>query len=257
MHIIDPADRPATRVGAINARPVVCSAQRSAEIMIAALFLATAVASISGVAILDPILNAPDYLSRASADTEWIALGALLWSVNNIGIVFIAVYAFPMLRKLDETLAVAYLTVRIIEGAVMLIGIAATLLLIPLGEEFVRAGAPGGTWFQTIGDVLRELKLLGLTKLSLPLLGLGGMIFVWQMFRFRLVPRAISAVGLIGYALVFVGGIASWFNLLDAAPFGPATFLAIPVALFEIVLLPFWLFSKGFQMPEENAARQR
>lgn len=254
MNTINPDDGPAARVRAITARPVVSTDHRFAEITIAVLFLSTAVASVSGVAILDPILNAPDYLAGASADKEWIALGALLWSVNNIGIVFIAVYAFPMLRKLDETLAVAYLTVRIIEGAVMLIGIAATLLLIPLGEEFVRAGAAGGICFQITGDVLKQLKLLGLTKLSLPLLGLGGMIFVWQMFRFRLVPRAISAVGLIGYALVFLGGIASWFDVIDAAPFGPATFLAIPVALFEIVLLPFWLFFRGFQMPEENAA---
>jgi hypothetical protein len=28
-----------------------------------------------------------------------------MWSINNIGIVFIAVFAFPLLRKLDEALA--------------------------------------------------------------------------------------------------------------------------------------------------------
>ena len=28
------------------------------------------------------------------------------------------------------------------------------------------------------------------------------------------------------------------------------TFLAIPVAVFEIILLPFWLFFKGFKTPE-------
>jgi hypothetical protein len=42
------------------------------------------------------------------------------------------------------------------------------------------------------GDILKHLKALGLTELSLPLLGLGGLIFVWQLFRFRLVPRLIS-----------------------------------------------------------------
>jgi hypothetical protein len=28
------------------------------------------------------------------------------------------------------------------------------------------------------------------------------------------------------------------------------TSIAIPVALFEIILLPFWLFFRGFKMPE-------
>jgi Domain of unknown function (DUF4386) len=254
MNTMNTTESPSGRVEIVTAKRTGSAVQRLAEIMIATLFLLTAAASVCGVAILDPILNAPDYLAGVFVNKKWIALGSLMWSINNIGIVFIAVFAFPMLRKLDETLAVAYLTVRIIEGAVMLFGIAATLLLIPLGQEFVKAGASGEIWFHTIGDVLKQLKLLGLTELSLPLLGLGGMIFAWQMFRFRLVPRFISGVGLIGYALVFNGGIASWFDLIDATPFGPATFLAIPVALFEILLLPFWLLFKGFQIPEETEA---
>ena len=233
---------------------VVGADQRRAEIMIAALFLATAAVSIAAAFLLDPILNAPDYLSEAAPHQGAIALSALLWSINNIGIVFIAVFAFPVLRKLDEVAAVGYLAARIVEGAVMMFGIAATLLLVPLSEEFLTAGAPSGSWFQTMGDTLRHLRLFGLTELSLPLLGLGGMIFTWQLFRFRLVPRLISVVGLIGYALVFVVGLASWFDIVDASPGGNATIFALPVALFEIVLLPFWLLAKGFKMPEATAA---
>jgi hypothetical protein len=103
--------------------------------------------------------------------------------------------------------------------------------------------------------MLKQLRLLGLTELSLPLLGLGGLLFTGQLFRFRLVPRAIAIVGIIGYALILGGGLASWFDLIDASPGGNATFLAIPVALFEIVLLPFWLFFKGFNLPGSAAPR--
>jgi hypothetical protein len=236
-----------------QAKRVVGVSQRFAEIMIATLFLLTAATSVCGVTVLDPILNVPDYLAGVFPNKGWIALGSLMWSINNIGIVFIAVFAFPLLRQLDETLAFGFLTTRIIEGSVMMFGIAATLALVPLSEAFIQAGAPDGSWFQTIGDLLKQLKLLGLTELSLPLLGLGGMIFCWQLFQFRLVPQLISVAGLIGYALIFFGGLSSWFDLLDATPFGPATFLAVSVALFEIVLLPFWLFIKGFKMPEATA----
>jgi hypothetical protein len=191
-----------------------------------------------------------DYLARIFPNKAAVELSALLWSINNVGIVFIAVFAFGLLRRLDEALAVGYLASRIIEGSIMMVGIAATFLLIPLSQAFVNAGAPQGSWFLSLGDVLKQARFLGLSGLSLPLLGLGGALFSWMLFRFRLVPRAISAVGLLGYALVFFSGIAGWFNLVDVSPGGSATFLALPVAVFEIILLPFWLLFKGFKTPE-------
>src|SRR5215471_10427577 len=224
--------------------------QRRAEIVIAALFLVTAAASIPGAFVLDSILNASNYLAQVFPNKGTVELGSLLWSINNIGIVFIAVFAFPLLRKLDEALAVGYLACRIIEGTIMMVGIAATFLLIPLSQQYLQAGAPQSSWFLLIGDVLKQAKFLGLSGLSLPMLGLGGLLFTWMLFRFRLVPRGISVVGLIGYALVLFGSIAGWFGLIDVAPGGNGTIFALPVATFEIILLPFWLFFRGFNTLE-------
>ncbi len=231
---------------------IVGASQRRAEIVIAALFVLTAATSIPAAFFLDPMLNAPNYLAWIFPNKAVVVLDTLMWSFNNIGIVFIAVFALPLLRKLDEALAVGYLATRIIEGTIMMVGIAATLLLIPLSQEFLKAGAPQGSWFQTIGDVLKHATYLGLFQLSLPLLGLGGCLFTWMLFRYRLVPRFISVVGLIGYALVFLYSIAGWFNLIDLSPgtSGAWSVLALPVAVFEIILLPFWLLFKGFKTPE-------
>ena len=132
----------------------------------------------------------------------------------------------------------------------MMVGILATFLLIPLSREFINAGAPQGSWFATIGDVLKQTRFLGLTQVSLSLLGLGGLLFTWLLFRYRLVPQFISVVGWIGYALVFLGGTAGWFDLIDVSPGGNGSPLAIPVAVWEIILPPFWLFLRGFSMPE-------
>ena len=231
---------------------IVGASQRRAEIVIAALFVLTAATSIPAAFVLDPMLNAPHYLAWIFPNQAVVVLGALLWSFNNIGIVFIAVFALPLLRKLDEALAVGYLATRIIEGTIMMFGIVATLLLIPLSQEFLQAGAPHGSWFQTIGDVLKHAQYLGLTGLSLLMLGLGGLLFTWMLFRYRLVPRFIAVVGLIGYALVFLVSIAAWFGLVDPSPgaSGWGGVLALPVAVFEIILLPFWLLIRGFKMPE-------
>jgi hypothetical protein len=237
------------------AKRSVSPSQRRAEIVIAAIFLVTAAASIPAAFLLDPILNAPDYLARVFPNQGAVEVSALLWSINNIGIVFIAVFAFGVLRKLDEALAVGYLAARIVEGTVMMGGIVATFLLIPVSQQYLAAGVPPSSWFLTIGDVLKHARFLGLTQVSLPLLGLGGLLFTWMLFRFQLVPRSIAVVGLIGYALVFLGGIAGWFELIDVAPGGNGSPLAVPVAVFEIILLPFWLLFRGFRMPEDHERR--
>jgi len=235
-------------------RRIVDAAQRRAEIWVATLFLVTAAASIPASLVGDPILNAPNYLAGIFPNKAAVAWVALLWSINNIGIVFIAVFMYPLLKKLDDTAAVGYLALRIIEGAVMMFGIAAILMLIALSGEFIKAGAPLSSWYQTLGDSLKQAKLMGLTQISLPLLGLGGCIFTWQLIRSKLVPLFISVIGLVGYTLILFGGVAAWFGVIDPSPFGPTAYIAIPVALFETILLPFWLFFRGFKMPEATEA---
>jgi hypothetical protein len=226
---------------------IVDAKQRRAEIMVATLFLVTAAASIAAGFLLEPILTAPNYLAGISPNTAAVAWGALLWSINNIGIVFIAVFMYPLLWKLDENAAVGYLAVRIIEGTLMMVGVMVTLMLIPLSAEFINAGTPLSSWYVTLGNSL--VQVTGVNKIGLPLLGLSGIIFTWMLVRHKMVPQVISVVGLVGYALSLFGGLAVWFGLIDpAAALG--TVINVPVAVFEIILLPFWLFFRGFKMPE-------
>lgn len=232
---------------------VVSPGRRPEEVMMATLFLLTTATGLLGVVVLHPVLDVPDYLTSVFPKRSGIALGAVLLSITTIGVVFIAVLAFPILRKLNETLAIAYLTTRIFGSVVMTFGIAAILVLIPLSEMFIDAGAPSGSPYEAIGEVLLNLKFVGLTQLSLPLLSFGGLIFCWQTLRYGLVPGAILVVGFVGYGIVLVGGVASWFGLVDATPISEASFLAIPLALFEVILLPCWLLSVGFTMPEPDS----
>ena len=82
---------------------IVGASQRRAEILIATLFPVNGVVSIIGAFfVLNPILNASDYLARVFPNQGAVELGSLLWSINNIGLVFIAVFAFPVLRKVRD-----------------------------------------------------------------------------------------------------------------------------------------------------------
>ncbi|MFN8488932.1 MAG: DUF4386 domain-containing protein [Caldilineaceae bacterium] len=240
-----------------TAKRVVNPSQRRAEIMIASLFLLTAAASIVGGSLLDPKLESHDYLAWIFPNKGAVQLDALLISINNIGIVFIAVFAFPLLRKLDEALAASYLATRIVECTLMMVGIVAILLLIPLSQAFLAAGATQNPSLVAIGDRLKDLKSLAQFQVAMPLLGLGGCFFTWTLFRFRLLPRWLAGFGLFSYALVFLAGIGSWFDLVSFSLMGGSGILAgsgmllsLPVAFWEIILMPFWLFFRGFATVE-------
>jgi len=234
---------------AVRPSPRIVSArQRRAEIVIAALFVVQGVVSIIGAAVfLNPILNAPGYLANVFPNRGAIELGAMLWAINNIAIVFIAVFALPLLRKLDETLAIGYLAIRILEGVFLMAGTVAYLLLITLSQQFLNAGSPQGSWFLSYADILKQTAYIGLTQLDLVLLGIGGLIFTWMLFKYRLVHRYIAGLGLIGYALVFIVSILNWFGIVSTS--GPIGVLVVPVASFEIVVLPAWLLLRGFNVP--------
>ena len=236
-----------TSVQTSTTRRKVSASQRRAEIVIAVLFLLTAAVSIVGGSLLAPMLEAKNYLSLVYPNKAAVQLDTLLISINNVGIVFIAVFAFPLLRKLDEALATAYLATRIIESTLMMLGIFATLLLIPLSQEFIAAGAVQNPMLVAIGETLKHLRLLVQDKI-LVFLALGGCFFTWLLFRYRLVPRWMGGFGLFSYVLILLAGLVSWFDVVSVSLGGNGFLLAMPVAFFEIILLPFWLFFRGFNL---------
>jgi hypothetical protein len=222
------------------------SSYRRTAILVATLFLVTAIGAIAGAVLINPVINAPDYLTTVFPKSAAVTGGMLLWLVNDIGIVFIGLLMFPILRKQNESMALGYVSMRMFESILMIVGVVFALLLIPLSQAFIKAGAADTTSFQAIGSVLKQGENLFLNILQLIFLGLGGIIFTSLLYQTKLIPRFISVVGFIGYTLLLPAFILALFGILDPTPGGPGTFLALPVAFFEIILMPVWLYAKGF-----------
>jgi Domain of unknown function (DUF4386) len=206
---------------------------RRTEILVASLWLVTAIGAIAGAVLINPVINAPDYLASVFSKSVTITGGMLAWMVNDIGIVFIGLLMFPILKKHSESMALGYLSMRIFES---------------LSQEFIKSGATNLASFQAIGSVLKQAESWFLNTLQLVFLGLGGVILTFMLYQTKLVPRFISVVGLLGYALLLPSAALSFFGLIDSTPGGPGTILAVPAAFFEIILMPVWLFSKGFNV---------
>jgi hypothetical protein len=70
------------------------------------------------------------------------------------------------------------------------------------------------------------------------------------LYQSRLVPRALSLIGVVGAFFLVAGDIAVLFGLIQQRD--PSTLLAaIPVALFEFSL-GVWLVAKGFDTSAAN-----
>ena len=133
----------------------------------------------------------------------------------------------------------AYLTTRILEAGVMMTGVMA-LVTIP-----ARAAAGDGaavTLLHALADITLDAGML-------PLLGFSGLFLTAPLLRHRLVPSWLAGLGIAAYTLVMAAGFLAWFGWIGIGPGDTGFLLVVPVALWEIVLMPAWLLWKGFAAP--------
>ena len=131
---------------------------RRTSIVVASLFLVTAIGAIAGTALMETVLNAPDYLTTVFPRSATVTSGMLLWLINDIGIVFIGLLMFPILRKKNESMALGYVSMRMFESIFLIIGVIFAMLLIPLSQEFIKAGTTDVAAYQATGAVLKQAE---------------------------------------------------------------------------------------------------
>ena len=180
---------------------------RRAEIAIAVLFLVTAAAAITGATILEPVFEDPADLARIAANRAAIATGALLWTVNNVDLVFIALFAWPVLHPVAPFMARAYLTTRVIESGVMMLGVMALLTIPGLAVSGLSASGNAAKV-----ALLQALSAICLDAGLLALLGFSGLFLTWPLWRHRILPGWLAGLGVVGYVLVMIAGFFAWFG---------------------------------------------
>jgi hypothetical protein len=206
------------------------------------LFLITFATSIPAYFFYVPVLDNPRYILGGGADTS-VSLGAfleLLLIVANIGT---AVVLYPVLKRVNEVLALGYVTARLVECAFIAVGILGLLTVVTLRQE-AAAGADGGSLL-AVGKSL--VALHDWTRQLGPgfVVGVGnGLILGYLMYRSRLMPRGLAALGLIGGPLIIASGAAVVLGLIEAGSVWQAI-ATIPEFFWELSI-GIWLTIKGF-----------
>ena len=130
------------------------NSNRKTAIIVGAFFIIATVAFSLSEIILPPILDDPDYLIDVSANENQVIIGALLVLIDSIAVAGIGIVIYPILKKHNETSAFGYAGTRIAEGVLFSINVITILTLLTLSKEFVMAGAPDASYYQTLGTLL-------------------------------------------------------------------------------------------------------
>lgn len=224
----------------MNSRVEINSNKRTARIVGALILIAT-VTYMLGNGFLGSILNAPDYLPLVYAKSTQMVSGVLLEFIDAVAVATIGLMLFPILRRHNEVIGLGYAATRLIECLLVILAGISSLALIPLGQEYVQAGAADASHFQALGTLAVTHGKLAF-QIAMIALGLGSIPFCYLLYRARLIPQLIAVLGLIGYAALLVGGLVELFGLnLNMIHY-------LPGGLFELIL-PVWLIAKGFNSP--------
>ena len=216
--------------------------QRTAHIM-GAWFLGTFVFSIPAFFFYGPLLGHADYVTGAGDDTQ-VAIGALLEILLAISGIATAVVIFPLVKRVNESVALGYVASRTVESILILIGVLSLMSVVALRQELAPSSAGGG-----LVDVSRSLLALhDQTALLGPQFcaGLGnGILLGYLMWRSRLLPRPMVLFGLIGGPLALLAGVGVLLGGWDMEAGLPVA-MTVPEIIWEFSL-SVWLLLRGFR----------
>ena len=214
---------------------------RKTAIIVGVLFIVATVASMSGQGILGSVLDDPDYLINISENKIRVIIGVLISFIDGIAIAGIAVLMFPILKKYNEGIALGYVGARIAELPIIVAYLIIPLLLTDLSQEYVKAGAGAASYFQTSGTLFFAVRHWTIQIVYI-FNFIAGLMFCYLLYKSKLIPRFISILGLVGYSVMLPGTLLHIFGQIGTNQI----FIIFALGILFDILLPIWLFIKGF-----------
>lgn len=217
------------------------SSTRRTAVVAGTFFLVAAAASIPALGLFQPVLGDAEYVLGAGSDGG-VLLGALLEIVTVIAVVGTGVALYPVVRRQNPAAALGYALGRLLEGALIALGLVAVLAVVTLRQE------GGGT--DDGASVLVQEALVAVKDWTFLLgpnvaLGVNTLLLAGLMYRSGLVPRWVAVLGLVGGPLIFASGTAVLLGAYEQVSV-VGTLAALPVFAWEMSLA-VTLVVKGFR----------
>jgi Domain of unknown function (DUF4386) len=207
------------------------------------LYLITFV-SIPTLFLYDPVREDADFVLGAGSATgvRWAALSEVVVALACIGT---AVVLFPVAKRVSETAALGFVTARVLEASIIIVGVVSVLSVVSLREDV--AGTPGAdpASLVTTGHTLAAAYdwAFLLSQSLMPVF--NALCLGYVLYRSGLVPRILPTLGLIGAPLLLASDVAMFFGVHDRmSPW--AAVATLPIAVWELSL-GVYLVVRGFK----------
>jgi hypothetical protein len=183
--------------------------------------------------------TASGFLENAAGISFQIKVAVFHLFANGAVTIGIAIAAFPVLREYSVRVALWFVAVSVIWFSMQAVDNAHILSMLSLSQQYAEGGASNSELFQTLGVVVRSTRRwVHYTEL----LVIDAWVFVLYsiLYRFRLVPRALAAFGLITVIIHTTGITLPMFLGYPNVPL-----MGFSLALSHVALA-LWLLVKGF-----------
>jgi hypothetical protein len=180
-------------------------------------------------------------LLNISKNVTQVRISNLFALVDSIGIVVLAVLFYIVFNREYEIIALVALGFFLAEAITLAASKIGGFALIPLSQEFVEAGTPEPSYFQTLGDFL----YYGVDRQGYQIHNLffclGGILWYYLFLKSGYIPQALSIWGLAAVSLLLVPVLLQLYDRDFTHPVMAVGLLYLP---FELVL-GVWLIVKG------------
>ncbi|MGY1708828.1 DUF4386 domain-containing protein [Geodermatophilus sp. SYSU D00758] len=207
------------------------------------LYLLTFV-SVPTLMVFRPVRDGAEFVLGAGSTTGvlWGSFSEVVVALAGIGT---AVVLFPVAKRVNETAAVGFVAARVVEGALIIVGVVSIHTLVTLRDDLAGTTGADESSLVTAGHALvatYDWTFL-LSQSLMPVF--NALCLGYVLYRSGLVPRILPTLGLIGAPLLLASDIAIFFGVIDrVSPFAAVAF--IPIAVWEFSL-GVYLVVRGFR----------
>ena len=206
---------------------------RRAALLAGLLYLSTHVTSVAALLAYGSVLTDPASAVSGEHDTA-VLVGVVLDTLLALGVVGTGVALLPVLRPYAPVGAYAFSALRTMEAAVIAAGALPMVALVSLRDE---ASASLLVGLHQASFLLGQGLVISITTL----------VVAGTLWRTRLVPGWIGALGLVGGAALLVSNGAQLFDGIERGG-SLAALLAAPAFAFEISFAVY-LIVRGVRVP--------
>jgi len=217
------------------------NSNKKTAIIVGVLYIIATFAYLLAMILLDPIISSSDYLIQASLNASQVIIGTFLVLIDAVAVAGIGICMYKILKKYNKTLALGFLSARVVEGAIFMLTIIPTLALLTLSQEFIKAGSPDVSYYQTLGTVLLSVgNWIFLIGYGL-VFALSALILNFILYNSQFVPRWLSGWGFASAVFILANYLLQYFGI------NPFEVLDFSIAIQEMVFA-VWLIVKGFDL---------